>query len=121
SPHADLASPPDLASSPDLAAPGFGQPCGDGDVCGAGLLCLPGPAGGSFCSKTCPPTSSGAGPAAPAGTVPYSLGTYLDTMGNKGCAFLCQGAGKTYACPGQLTCETADDPPGSGQRLCVPM
>ena len=117
--HPDLSAPADLASAaPDSLLPTvFGGPCDSSGTCGPGLICLPGPNGGSFCSKTCPVAQSKVCPGALPGTAAYCLVTDADSQGDKGCAFLCLLAGKTYSCPGKLICETTDDPPGSGQRL----
>lgn len=114
---ADLAMP---VADLTLPLPGFGEPCAMEDRCADGLLCLAGPNGGNFCTKTCPAGSSGACPDTPAGTKAYCVVTDATPQGDKGCAFLCAGGGRTYPCPGQLRCEDAEDPPGSGQRLCLP-
>jgi hypothetical protein len=114
---------PDVAPDANKRA-GYGEPCtvGDDATCADGFLCLQGPSGGKvgFCTKTCPSTSSAVCPGTPDGTVAYCVVTDVDTQGDKGCAFLCRAGSKTYPCPGALTCETADDPPGSGQYLCLP-
>ncbi|HEX7601450.1 MAG TPA: hypothetical protein VF316_07595 [Polyangiaceae bacterium] len=103
---------------------GYGEPCtvGDDTTCVDGFLCLQGPSGGKtgFCTKTCPSTSSAACPGTPAGTSAYCVVTDVDAQGDKGCAFVCREGAQTYACPGALQCETAEDPPGSGQYLCLP-
>jgi hypothetical protein len=109
----------------DAAAPGsFGQPCvvGRSGGCADGLICLQGPAGGrtGFCSRTCPRTSSGACAGAPPGTAAFCLVTNVNAAGDKGCAFVCLVRGMTHACPGELRCAADEDPPGSGQRLCLP-
>ena len=103
---------------------GFGEACtvGDDATCAAGLLCLEGPSSGAvgFCTKTCPKTSSAACPGAPTGTAAYCLVTDANTNGDKGCAFVCRQGTKTYSCPGDLKCQTTEEPPGSGQYLCLP-
>jgi hypothetical protein len=109
----------------DGAAKGaWGQPCtvGDDTTCATGLFCLQGPAGGTvgFCTKTCPATSSAQCPGTPPGTAAFCVVTTVDAQGDKGCAFACKEGSQTYACPGALTCETTEDPPGSGQYLCLP-
>jgi hypothetical protein len=109
----------------DAAAPGgFGQPCAVGQPgeCAEGLFCLQGPSGGrtGFCSRTCPRTSSAACAGAPPGTAAYCLVTNVNAAGDKGCAFVCLVGGMTRACPGELRCAAAEEPPGSGQRLCLP-
>jgi hypothetical protein len=102
----------------------FGQPCqvDQPTSCQSGLFCLQGPNGGNdgFCSKTCPPNSGGACPGAPAGTAAYCVVTDVDLQGDKGCAFVCKEGATTYTCPGTLQCQTTEDPPGSGQYLCLP-
>lgn len=118
----DLSPEVDLAASPDLTpANVFGGPCDANGNCPDGFICLPGPTSGSFCSKSCPANSSAMCAGAPSGTAAYCVVTNADPQGDKGCAFVCaEPGGKHYACPGQLVCETTDDPPGSGQRLCLP-
>lgn len=116
-----VAAPVDLVATPDLSEPTFGLPCDPDGNCAAGLFCLAGPNGGSFCSKTCPANSSGPCPGAPPGTAAYCVVTGVDPQNDKGCAFACKEPnGGMFQCPGQLQCETTDDPPGSGQRLCIP-
>lgn len=116
----DLAA-PDLQVLPDLAtAAAFGDPCRPDDSCAEGLVCLPGPAGGSFCTRTCPAGQSKRCPETPEGTAAYCLVTDVNPAGDKACAFLCAVGGKSYECPGELLCAAEDDPPGSGQRLCLP-
>jgi hypothetical protein len=119
-------APPPLS---DAARDGAGQnawgdPCtvGNDTTCGTGLFCLQGPNGGSvgFCTETCPSTSSGPCSGTPAGMAAFCVVTDVDTQGDKGCAFACRIGSQTWTCPGALTCETMDDPPDSGQRLCVP-
>jgi hypothetical protein len=108
-------------ASPTRAA--FGFPCtvGDDATCEDGLFCLEGPTGtAGFCSKTCPSTSSAACKGAPPGMAAYCVVTGVDEQNDNGCAFVCLLKGKTYPCPGSTTCETEDDPPGSGQRMCIP-
>lgn len=112
----------DLATSAvDVAqkAPGFGEPCDPDHSCDEGLFCLPGPSGGAFCSKTCQ-RGRKACDGAPLGTAAYCLVTDVDGAHNKGCAFVCAVGGVSYDCPGQLACAADEDPPGSGQRLCLP-
>lgn len=119
----DDAATEDVAT--DAAAPGsFGQPCvvAQAGDCAAGLICLRGPAGGrvGFCTRTCPRTSSGPCAGAPPGTAAFCLVTNVNAAGDKGCAFVCLVGGMTHACPGELRCATSEEPPGSGQRLCLP-
>ncbi len=59
-------------------------------------------------------------PDTPEGSAAYCLVTDVNLAGDKACAFLCTVGGKSYVCPGELRCATDDDPPGSGQRLCLP-
>jgi hypothetical protein len=128
-PSNDAIAPDASADGPegpaDGAAPGnWGEPCtvGNDATCMSGLFCLQGPAGGTvgFCTKTCPATSSAVCPGTPAGMAAYCVVTTVDAQGDKGCAFVCLEPGHTWTCPGALKCETSDDPPGSGQRLCIP-
>jgi hypothetical protein len=113
----------DAASDASTRA-AYGSPCtvGDDTTCQDGLLCLQGPSGGTvgFCTKTCPSTSSASCPGTPPGTAAYCVVTNVDTQGDKGCAFVCKEGPSTYPCPGALKCETSEDPPGSGQYLCLP-
>jgi hypothetical protein len=90
--------------------------------CDNGLFCLQGPNGGSvgFCTETCLGTSSAACPGTPQGMAAFCVVTGVDPAGDKACAFACAESGATYSCPANLTCETSDDPPGSGQMLCLP-
>ena len=107
---------------PDASGAQFGAPCTPGSgICRPGLFCLAGPGGErGFCSMTCPSTSSGVCPGTPDGTVAYCIVTNVNAMGEKGCAFLCEASGATYPCPGTQICQTSEEPPGSGQRLCLP-
>lgn len=113
-------------ASDDVApAPGsFGQPCAVGRAgeCLDGLFCLQGPSGGrnGFCTHTCPRTSSARCADAPPGTAAYCLVTDVNAAGDKGCAFVCTLPGMTFTCPGTLRCVHVQDPPGSGQELCLP-
>ncbi|HEX7663069.1 MAG TPA: hypothetical protein VF407_01085 [Polyangiaceae bacterium] len=119
----------DAASSVDATtdaastdATTFGEPCtvGDDAWCGEGFFCLMGPAGNKtgFCSKTC--KGSGACDGVPEGMAAFCVVTDVDTAGDKGCAFACKEGGNEYPCPGELQCETTEDPAGSGQYLCLP-
>ncbi len=115
---------PPTDSSDAAGRAGFGDPCtvGDDATCDEGLLCLQGPSGGKigFCTKTCPKTSSAPCSGAPEGTFAACVVTDVDQSGDKGCAFACAVASKTFSCPGSLKCSTTEDPPGSGQKLCLP-
>jgi hypothetical protein len=114
------------APSEGDAAPraAYGEPCAVGDdaTCVAGLFCLQGPSGGTvgFCTKTCPATSSAVCAGTPPGTAAFCVVTGVDPQGDKGCAFVCRELSTTYTCPGALKCQSTDDPPGSGQYLCLP-
>ena len=124
------AEPVDASASGDAdaavdagARAAWGASCTVGDdTCAAGLFCLQGPSGGTvgFCTKTCPKTSSSACSGAAMGTAAFCLVTDVNPQGDKGCAFVCAVGPRSYACPGALKCQTAEDPPGSGQRLCLP-
>jgi hypothetical protein len=59
-------------------------------------------------------------PGAPPGTAAFCIVTNATSSGEGGCGFVCAAHGMTYACPAGLTCQTDEDPPGSGQRLCLP-
>lgn len=104
------------------ASRGFGDPCTlDGVIpCDDGLLCISPAGNDGFCSKNC--TRAGAQcPGAPEGTTAYCIvGEEGTPNGQKGCAFLCRGGGSDFECPGTLACASFDEPPGSGQRLCLP-
>lgn len=113
------------AGTPDAgSATPFGGPCrvSPDAGCEAGLLCLEGPGGGGrgFCTKTCPASSSGACAGTPVGAAAYCVVTNVNTAGDKGCAFFCALGSATYVCPGTLICQPQEDPPGSGQKLCLP-
>lgn len=120
----DAAAEADAAPESGSGKPGFGDPCplDQSIACDDGLFCLAGPNGGTlgFCSKTCPPTSSGACDGPPAGTAAYCVVTDANSKGDKGCAFVCTAGSSTFPCPGALKCSSAEDPPGSGQKLCLP-
>jgi hypothetical protein len=73
-----------------------------------------------FCTKTCPKTSSTACADAPEGTAAFCVVTDANTAGDKGCAFVCKQGGTSYTCPGDLKCQSSDEPAGSGQFLCLP-
>jgi hypothetical protein len=117
--HADRALP-----DAGAVTAGFGDPCTIDEVkkCPTGLLCLQGPSGGNngFCTRTCPATSSKQCTGTPAGTAAFCIVTDADAQGNKGCAFVCAEPGSTFTCPGELECQSTEDPAGSGQRLCLP-
>jgi hypothetical protein len=121
---APVVTPEDAAVEDSGSTSKFGQPCtvGKDAACGEGLFCLQGPSGGKtgFCTKTCPKTSSKACPDVPAGTAAFCVVTDVNSQGDKGCAFACRDNNQTYTCPGTLKCETSEDPPGSGQYLCLP-
>src|SRR5581483_3316647 len=122
---ADTPTGTDAGDVTDGAVSGsYGQPCtvGDDTTCNAGLFCLQGPSGGSvgFCTHTCPPTSSSRCMGTPPNTAAYCVVTDVDAQGDKGCAFVCRVGTRTYTCPGALQCQTTDEPPGSGQYLCLP-
>ncbi len=104
------------------AGSAFGDPCTmDGAKgCGAGLLCLSPSGNQGFCSKSCDQGGQ-ACEGAPAGTAAFCIVEEAGTPnGKKGCAFVCQEPGKTFTCPGQLKCQSYEDPAGSGQKLCLP-
>jgi hypothetical protein len=102
----------------------YGEPCTvtDRAPCAKGLFCLGGPAGGKigFCTATCSKASSAACPDTPTGTSAYCVVTDVNTAGDKGCAFVCREHGTDFPCPGELQCQTTEEPPDSGQRLCLP-
>lgn len=107
---------------PDASGAPFGAPCTPGSgICHPTLFCLAGPTGErGFCSMTCPATSSGRCEGTPEGTIAYCVVSNVNAMGDKGCAFLCEVGDETYTCPGTQVCQTNEEPPGSGQRLCLP-
>jgi len=111
------------ASSVDAGSGhGFGEPCTlDGvSPCDDGLLCISPAGNDGFCSKNCE-VSGRICPSAPEGTTAYCIvGEEGTPNGMKACAFLCAGGGGEFACPGTLTCASTEEPPGSGQRLCLP-
>ena len=105
----------------DGGGAGYGEICtADGVTpCAAGLICLWAPTNNYFCTRTC--TVQGQ-PClgAPSGTKAFCLVTDATPDGKGGCAFVCAEPGHVYQCPPALTCQATDDPPGSGQRTCLP-
>ncbi len=119
----DSGEPPDAGDLPDSGVvPGFGDPCTIGGVtpCPGDLICLSPIGNDGFCSANCPVQGrrcQGTPPGTYAACVIGEAGT---PNGMKACAFLCELSGMTFTCPGTLTCEALEDPPGSGQHLCLP-
>ncbi len=102
------------------ATAGFGEACDlTSPGCSDGLACIDvanSSAGKGLCTKKCP-TLGGPCDGAPVGT---EAGCILSSNGTHFCAFLCTIPDHTFPCPASTTCATADDPPGSGQRICLP-
>lgn len=127
-PQPDLTPPtPDLPPTPDqkITANGtFGSICSATAYCSASYSCVVIGAGASkgFCTKTCP-TMTQQCTGGPSGTQPYCILKNSSTS-KYYCVFLCKwGTGSstsTAACPKDLTCDTSQNPPGSGQYVCIP-
>lgn len=116
----DLAAPPDLAPEVDASST-FGQPCNPSfdPACSDDSFCLWAPTNKYFCSQACAKQGASC-PGGPPGTAAFCIVTDATPDGQGGCGFVCAAHGKSYPCPAGLTCQTSDDPPGSGQRLCLP-
>jgi hypothetical protein len=106
------------------AEAGFGDACNPAaSTCKNGLVCAPASATTGFCSKTC--TNQG-GLCQGAASGQQAACVYGVQDQNKNvtiyCAFLCsaQGGSPTFDCPSALQCATQDNPPGSGQKMCMP-
>ncbi len=102
---------------------GFGAICSQTTPCAdASMICamLQGATSG-FCTKEC--TNSGQEcPGAPTGTKAFCI---AQIQTKTYCAFLCgakdqSGNPVTWPCPTGLKCDTAENPPGSGQKACIP-
>ena len=117
----DQAVPDKMTVTPDQSQKkvGYGSKCNNGfPACQPGLDCMAvGSATASFCTKTCS-TTGGVCSGTPAGTVAHCL------LGNsskvKHCVFLCKLNSQTWPCPGNLTCSSNPNPPGSTQYPCMP-
>lgn len=134
-PRAETSTPtPDQAPpTPDQTPPkpdqkivtkgGFGSGCTAAAGCSASLVCVLFGTGATkgYCTKTCSamrkPCSGGA-----SGEAPYCL--FKDSSGKYYCVFICKwGTGssvQTASCPKDLTCSTSQNPPKSGQYICMP-
>ncbi len=100
----------------------FGEACtmDDPDACSGDGFCLTPFGNDGFCSKSCE-VQNAACPTMPEGTYAACIiGEAGTPNGEKGCAFLCEGGGMTFDCPGNMVCESIESPPGSGQKLCMP-
>lgn len=132
-PHVETSIPDTTPPTPDLTPPTpdqkitasgtFGSSCAAGSICSASFSCVFLGAGATkgYCTKTCAsmqkPCTGG-----PSGTQPYCI---LKDQNNKYyCVFLCKwgtgSAAVTAPCPKDLTCSTSENPPKSGQYVCMP-
>ena len=105
---------------------GFGAVCSQTTPCAdTTMMCALVQQGATtgFCTKEC--TNQGQEcPGAPTGTHAFCI--LSDQAKTKYyCAFLCaakdqSGQVASWPCPTGLKCDTAENPPGSGQKACVP-
>lgn len=115
-----------MPASPDLPlGPTIGKLCSATAPCAAGESCafvnLPGSSTtNGFCTKHCPALAT-ACTGGPAGSIYYCALTGKSPTGQTtyACAFFCQLSGKNAPCPPTLACSPTEQPPGSGQRLCM--
>ena len=102
---------------------GFGNVCSSTSPCASPYMCAITQTGATsgFCSKQCT-TKAAFCSGAPSGTEAYCM--ISDGKGKLFCVFLCKytqyGKPVTSPCPPKLTCNTKENPPGSGQHFCVP-
>jgi hypothetical protein len=100
---------------------GFGDKCSETVTCkDTTMVCAVTKQGATegFCTKSCP-TLQDQCAGAPAGTMSF-CGLTDSASGTNYCVFICAASSQTFPCPTQLKCDTADNPPGSGQKACVP-
>ncbi len=126
-PQPDTTPPtPDLPPTPDqkITATGtFGSSCSAKKTCSGSFLCviLGSASTKGYCTKTCA-TMSKACSGGSSGTKPYCI--LKDQKGKYYCVFLCKwGKGSSAVkapCPKDLTCASTENPPGSGQYVCMP-
>ena len=101
----------------------FGSSCSAGATCSSGFTCIIIGSASSkgYCTKTCTATSKPC-TGGPSGTQPYCILKGGD--GKYYCVFLCKwgtgSAAVTAPCPKDLTCGTSENPPKSGQYICLP-
>ena len=101
----------------------FGSLCTSGQNCYPDLQCVTiGDRTRGHCSKTC---TSGICSGAPQGSMALCLLTSSTDKSIKYCAFVCQykdssGTLRKTKCPSYQTCSSTENPPGSGQRICMP-
>jgi len=115
--------PPDqFKPPPDTKPPlgGFGAKCNKTFPCSTAYQCVTVGTGtvDGFCTKKCY-NSGGACTGMPTGTGAYCL------LSNSAkteyyCAFLCKLGTQTWKCPSTLKCDPVENPPGSGQYVCLP-
>ena len=107
---------------PDMKPPlgGFGAKCNTSMPCSTAFQCttVGATATDGFCTKKCY-TSGSTCTGMPTGTMAYCL------LSNPAkteyyCAFLCKLSIQTWACPATLKCDPVENPPGSGQFVCLP-
>jgi hypothetical protein len=104
---------------------GGGSLAGWGDVCNTttactnkSMVCAGTSSTAGFCTMTCT-NSPGECPGYASGQIAMCLLSDGKTPPTVACGFLCLLQGKSYTCPGQLKCDTVENPPGSGQKFCV--
>lgn len=101
----------------------FGDICSKPADCIPNLLCITvGNRTRGHCSKTC---TTAICPGAPAGSMALCILTSSTDKNTNYCAFVCQykdsgGTIRKATCPSYQSCSVSEDPPGSGQRVCVP-
>jgi hypothetical protein len=105
---------------------GFGSSCSQTKPCAdTTMMCAVVQQGATngFCTKECA-NQGGECTGAPTGTHAFCI-LSDQTKTKFYCAFLCSakdqsGQVATWPCPTDLKCDTAENPPGSGQKACVP-
>ena len=109
--------PPDQYKPP---AGNFGTKCNTSAPCTAAFQCttVGATATDGFCTKKCY-TSGSQCTGMLGGTMAYCL------LSNSAkteyyCAFLCKLGTQSWPCPSGLKCDPAENPPGSGQFVCLP-
>ncbi len=115
--------PPDqFVPKPDLYKPpgNFGTKCNAKAPCSSAFQCttVGATATDGFCTKKCYNSGSKC-TGMLGGTMAYCL------LSNSAkteyyCAFLCKIGTQTWPCPSGLKCDPVENPPGSGQFVCLP-
>ena len=115
--------PPDQFKPPPDTKPqpgNFGAKCNSKLPCSTAFMCVTvgATATDGFCTKKCYNSGSQC-TGMSTGTMAYCL------LSNSAkteyyCAFLCKLATQTWSCPPTLKCDPLENPPGSGQYVCLP-